>query len=54
MLIQVLNLTPDQINALPPSERDAIQQLVGTFLFHPNIYSKSNQQRNQFMSGITV
>jgi len=29
MLYQVLQLTPDQINALPPAERDAIQQLVG-------------------------
>jgi cleavage stimulation factor subunit 2 len=28
MLMQVLSLTPDQISALPPSERDAIQQLV--------------------------
>jgi len=30
MLYQVLQLTPDQINALPPAERDAIQQLVGS------------------------
>jgi hypothetical protein len=29
MLYQVLQLTPEQINALPPAERDAIQQLVG-------------------------
>jgi cleavage stimulation factor subunit 2 len=28
MLMQVLSLTPDQINALPPDERNAIQQLV--------------------------
>lgn len=28
MLMQVLSLTPDQINALPATERDAIQQLV--------------------------
>ena len=34
MLIQVLSLTQDQINGLPPSERDAIQALVcpGAFL----------------------
>ena len=30
MLYQVLQLTPEQINALPPAERDAIQQLVGS------------------------
>lgn len=30
MLFQVLQLTPEQINALPPAERDAIQQLVGS------------------------
>ena len=29
MLYQVLQLSPEQINALPPAERDAIQQLVG-------------------------
>lgn len=28
MLMQVLSLTPDQINSLPPSEREAIQNLV--------------------------
>jgi hypothetical protein len=28
MLMQVLSLTPDQINGLPPSEREAIQNLV--------------------------
>lgn len=28
MLIQVLSLTQDQINGLPPTERDAIQALV--------------------------
>jgi hypothetical protein len=32
MLLQVLSLTPDQINALPPSERDAIQQLVSILM----------------------
>jgi len=32
MLLQVLSLTPDQINALPPSERDAIQQLRTQFM----------------------
>ena len=29
MLYQVLQLTCEQINALPPAERDAIQQFVG-------------------------
>ena len=37
MLMQVLSLTPDQINSLPPTERDAIQQLVGASLFSPLI-----------------
>ena len=36
MLIQVLSLTQDQINGLPPSERDAIQALVcPSAIFHP-------------------
>ncbi|KIM92324.1 hypothetical protein PILCRDRAFT_118578 [Piloderma croceum F 1598] len=32
MLMQVLSLTPDQINALPPDERNAIQQLRNQFI----------------------
>jgi len=32
MLYQVLQLTPEQINALPPAERDAIQQLRSQFM----------------------
>jgi len=32
MLIQVLSLTQDQINGLPPSERDAIQALRNQFM----------------------
>jgi len=32
MLMQVLSLTPDQINALPTTERDAIQQLRNQFM----------------------
>ncbi|KAH7928334.1 hypothetical protein BV22DRAFT_1083178 [Leucogyrophana mollusca] len=32
MLMQVLSLTSDQINALPPSERDAIQALRNQFI----------------------
>jgi len=32
MLMQVLSLTPDQINSLPPTERDAIQQLRNQFM----------------------
>lgn len=32
MLMQVLSLTPDQINGLPPSEREAIQNLRNQFL----------------------
>jgi len=32
MLYQVLQLTPEQINALPPAERDAIQQLRSQFI----------------------
>ncbi|KII91812.1 hypothetical protein PLICRDRAFT_90058 [Plicaturopsis crispa FD-325 SS-3] len=32
MLMQVLSLTPDQINALPPTEREAIQQLRSQFM----------------------
>ncbi|KIJ63653.1 hypothetical protein HYDPIDRAFT_175965 [Hydnomerulius pinastri MD-312] len=32
MLMQVLSLTPDQINGLPPSERDAIQALRNQFM----------------------
>lgn len=32
MLLQVLNLTQEQINGLPPTERDAIQALVLTSL----------------------
>lgn len=38
MLMQVLSLTPDQINALPANERDAIQQLVSNFLDKLHIY----------------
>ena len=55
MLMQVLSLTPDQINSLPPTERDAIQQLVSA-LDVSNYSSKIHgyEQRNQFMSGITV
>ena len=34
MLIQVLSLTQEQINALPDQERAAVQQLVSVFLFH--------------------
>lgn len=30
--MQVLNLTQDQINSLPPAEREQIQQLVRTTL----------------------
>ena len=39
MLMQVLSLTQDQINGLPPTERDAIQALVRFFseLFGPPI-----------------
>ena len=44
MLLQVLSLTPEQINQLPPTERDTIMNLVRTPLFffsavdpgHPN------------------
>jgi len=32
MLMQVLSLTPDQINALPPDERNAIQLLRNQFI----------------------
>ncbi|KAG2136042.1 hinge domain of cleavage stimulation factor subunit 2-domain-containing protein [Suillus clintonianus] len=32
MLMQVLSLTPDQINGLPPSEREAVQNLRNQFL----------------------
>jgi len=32
MLYQVLQLSPEQINALPPAERDAIQQLRSQFM----------------------
>ncbi|KAH7910913.1 hinge domain of cleavage stimulation factor subunit 2-domain-containing protein, partial [Hygrophoropsis aurantiaca] len=32
MLMQVLSLTPDQISALPPGERDAIQALRNQFI----------------------
>ncbi|KAH7882948.1 hinge domain of cleavage stimulation factor subunit 2-domain-containing protein [Phlebopus sp. FC_14] len=32
MLMQVLSLTPEQINGLPPSERDAIQALRNQFM----------------------
>jgi len=32
MLMQVLSLTPEQINALPPDERNAIQQLRNQFI----------------------
>jgi len=32
MLYQVLQLTSEQINALPPAERDAIQQLRSQFM----------------------
>ena len=32
MLLQVLSLTQDQINGLPPTERDAIQALVCSIL----------------------
>lgn len=31
MLMSVLNLTPDQVNALPVEERNAVQQLVHSF-----------------------
>ena len=33
MLLQVLSLTPEQINQLPPTERDTIMNLVRTPLF---------------------
>jgi len=32
MLMQVLSLTPEQINGLPPSERETIQQLRNQFM----------------------
>jgi hypothetical protein len=56
MLMQVLSLTPDQINALPPDERNAIQQLVsvnGIWIFKI-ITDIVQPQRNQFIGGITA
>jgi hypothetical protein len=42
MLMQVLSLTPDQINALPPDERNAIQQLVSKMLSRfPRLFTDS-------------
>lgn len=32
MLMQVLSMTPDQISALPPTEREAIQVLVSLLI----------------------
>lgn len=32
--MQVLNLTPEQINSLPPAEREQIHQLVSTLRCH--------------------
>ena len=57
MLMQVLSLTQDQINSLPPTERDQIQQLVRQTLSCPrlfltNILSNTLKQRKQF--GIAV
>jgi hypothetical protein len=52
MLMQMLALSPEQINALPPTERDSIQQLV-----RPATLSRIRAdmdtclQRNQFMGG---
>ena len=65
MLYQVLQLTPEQINALPPAERDAIQQLVGpcppVIRVASSIWKTDSSfvlcsrfralQRSQFMSG---
>ncbi len=39
VLLQVLNMTPDRINALPDGERAAIQQLVRT-LTQPAVPSR--------------
>ncbi|EGO01055.1 hypothetical protein SERLA73DRAFT_50956, partial [Serpula lacrymans var. lacrymans S7.3] len=37
MLMQVLSLTPEQINGLPPSERETIQQLRNQFMAGINV-----------------
>lgn len=56
MLMQVLSLTPDQINGLPPSEREAIQNLVClTLVIFGHPYSCGLRlKRNQFLGGISA
>ena len=56
MLMQVLSLTPDQINALPPDERNAIQLLVSIYVIQifKIITDVVQTQRNQFIGGITA
>jgi hypothetical protein len=49
MLLQVLSLTPEQIDALPPNERAAILQLVCRRIYG-SIRIDVNHQRSQFMS----
>jgi hypothetical protein len=51
MLMQVLSLTTEQINALPPGERDAIIALVGKSLIPFDMGAKRLLQRNQFRAG---
>ncbi|KAI6126676.1 hypothetical protein F5141DRAFT_1041387 [Pisolithus sp. B1] len=54
MLLQVLSLSQEQVNGLPPSERDAIQALVWQspciLLFYLTLVAAP--QRNQFIGGM--
>lgn len=57
MLLQVLSLSPDQINALDPSQRQSIVQLVGgtgSWMNETDLDSDSNswvQHERQARSG---
>lgn len=50
MLVQVLQLTPEQMATLPPNERAAVEQLVrgNTFLFQPLVFPDHAIHRGEF------
>ena len=53
MLLQVLALTPDQVNNLPPAEREAIKLLVSDTA-RVSLRSSLNacMQKSQFMGAV--